>query len=202
VDLRLDAGEHIAIIGSSGSGKSTLLHVLGLIDEPDAGSYRYDGVETTDLDQSARAGLRNREVGIVFQSFHLLGDERASENVALPLLYGGVPRKERRRRAAEALDRVGLADRADHRPSELSGGERQRVAIARAIVRQPRLILADEPTGNLDTQTGLEILNLFSALHAEGLSLLVITHDPQVAGRAQRVLRMSDGALQDMTRLP
>jgi putative ABC transport system ATP-binding protein len=196
VDLQLAAGEHLAVIGPSGSGKSTLLHVLGLIDTPDGGSYLYDGKEAADLGHGERARIRNREIGIVFQSFHLLGDERARDNVALPLLYGGVPRKERRRRAAEALERVGLADRADHRPSELSGGERQRVAIARALVRKPRLILADEPTGNLDSDTGAGILQLFGGLHAEGVAILVITHDPQVARRAQRVLRMTDGTLE------
>ena len=196
VDLSLDAGDHLAVIGPSGSGKSTLLHVLGLIDHPDAGTYRYDGRETTELDQGARARLRNTELGIVFQSFHLLGDERALDNVALPLLYGGTPRRERRRRAAEALERVGLAERAGHRPSQLSGGERQRVAIARAIVRQPRLLLADEPTGNLDSETGAGILELFAGLNAAGIALLVITHDHEVARRAQRVLKMTDGLLQ------
>jgi len=197
VDVDVREGEHVAVMGPSGSGKSTLLHLLGLMDRPTAGTYRLLDRETTALADAERAALRNRELGIVFQSFHLLGDERALDNVALPLIYGGVARAERRRRAHETLARVGLEERAAHRPGELSGGERQRVAIARAIVKRPRVLLADEPTGNLDSATGVRILDLFDELHAEGLTMLVITHDPKVAERAQRTLVLCDGRLQD-----
>jgi putative ABC transport system ATP-binding protein len=193
VDLRVEQGEWLAIIGPSGSGKSTLMHVLGLIDRPTAGTYSLDGVDTAGLDDYRLAGLRNRSIGFVFQSFNLIPGETALENVAAPLMYGGVRRVERLQRAAAALDSVGLADRMAHDPSQLSGGQQQRVAIARALVTAPRLLLADEPTGNLDTASGAELIEVLRGLHAQGLTVVLITHDPRVAAAADRVIEMTDG---------
>jgi putative ABC transport system ATP-binding protein len=195
VDLELAEGEWVAILGPSGSGKSTLLNLLGLLDRPDAGVYELAGEDVSDLGDTRRAELRNRRIGFVFQSFNLLPRTSALENVAAPLLYRGIRRTERLARARDALERVRLADRADHDPTELSGGQLQRVAIARALVGNPALLLADEPTGNLDSRSGVEVLDLFAELHQAGSTVLMITHDPMVAGRAQRRLLLDAGRL-------
>jgi putative ABC transport system ATP-binding protein len=195
VDLVIHRGEYAAITGPSGSGKSTLMNVLGCLDTPDEGSYWLNGQRVSAMRDSELAHVRNREIGFVFQSFALLPRATALQNVELPLLYAGVHRRDRATRAAEALARVGLSERARHRPAELSGGQRQRVAIARALVTQPSLLLADEPTGNLDTATGEEILALFDELHRAGNTVIVVTHEADVASRAQRMLRMVDGRI-------
>jgi putative ABC transport system ATP-binding protein len=195
IDLDIGKGELVSIMGASGSGKSTLMNILGCLDTPDEGSYWLNGERVSAMRDSELARVRNREIGFVFQSFALLPRATALQNVELPLLYAGVHRRERARRAAEALSRVGLADRARHRPAELSGGQRQRVAIARALVTQPSLLLADEPTGNLDSATGEEILALFDELHVAGDTVVVVTHEAEVAARAQRALRVLDGRI-------
>jgi ABC-type lipoprotein export system ATPase subunit len=195
VDLELAEGEWVAVLGPSGSGKSTLLNILGLLDRPDAGTYELAGEDVSDVGDTRRAELRNRRIGFVFQSFNLLPRTSALENVAAPLLYRGVRRAARLARARDTLERVGLADRVDYDPSELSGGQLQRVAIARALVGEPALLLADEPTGNLDSRSGAEVLDLFAALHQAGSTVLMITHDPNVAGRAQRRLVLDAGRL-------
>jgi putative ABC transport system ATP-binding protein len=197
VDFRIELGENVAIIGPSGSGKSTLLHILGLLDRPSSGHYLFAGVDTDTLDDDRLASLRNRAIGFVFQSFNLVSGESALENVASPLVYAGVKRKERVERATYALSRVGLADRMHHDPSQLSGGQRQRVAIARALVTNPAVILADEPTGNLDSASSRDIFDLLERLHTEGLTLVTITHDPRIASRADRVVRVEDGLIVD-----
>ncbi len=197
VDLVLQRGEYVAIMGPSGSGKSTLMHILGLLDTPTAGSYLLDGTEVSSLGARRLAHLRNREIGFIFQSFNLLPRASLLRNVELPLLYAGVGRRERRRRAIEVLEMVGLAHRARHRPGELSGGQRQRAAIARALVTGPSVIMADEPTGNLDQQTGSEILELFEAMHARGQTIIVVTHDPGIARRAGRTITLVDGRIVD-----
>jgi putative ABC transport system ATP-binding protein len=196
-------GEFVAVMGPSGSGKSTFMNLLGLLDQPSRGRYRLDGEDVAGLDADARATMRNRKLGFVFQSFNLLPRATAVENVALPLVYAGVPRGERRRRAAAVLDTLGLGARLDHTPLELSGGQQQRVAIARALVNEPGAILADEPTGALDSRTGLEIMALFQALHARGITLVVVTHDPEIAAFATRVLTFRDGRLvEDRRQVP
>jgi putative ABC transport system ATP-binding protein len=195
VSEHLAAGEHVALMGPSGSGKSTLLNVLGCLDRPSAGSYVLSGREVAALDDAELTLVRRRLVGFVFQSFHLVPRLSAVENVELPLLFAGVERAERRERAAAGLAAVGMQPRVHHRPDQLSGGERQRVAIARAMVTRPRLLLADEPTGNLDSVSGRQVLDLLDRLHEEGLTLVVVTHDPGVARRAGRVLVMSDGRI-------
>jgi len=191
----ISAGEHVAIIGPSGSGKSTLLNILGCLDKPSRGQYFFDDRAVEGLDPDELAQLRLNEIGFVFQSFHLVPRLDALANVELPLILAGMPRAERRARALEVLDSVGLADRASHRPAELSGGQKQRVAIARAISMRPRLLLADEPTGNLDTHSGEQILDVLGALNQQGLTLAVVTHDPDVARRADRILEMRDGEI-------
>jgi putative ABC transport system ATP-binding protein len=198
IDLRVDPSEYVAIIGPSGSGKSTLLNVLGLLDRPTSGRYLLDGLDTADLGDAARAAERGRRIGFVFQSFHLLSYRTVEENVGLSELYLGTNRKDRRRRATEALDRVGLSHRLGFEPIRLSGGERQRVAIARALLGEPSLLLCDEPTGNLDTANTESVLDLFDDLREQGLTILVITHDSEVAERAQRRVRMVDGRLTEV----
>ena len=196
-DLRIGEGEYVSIVGPSGSGKSTLLHLLGLLDRPTTGSYLLDGIDTGKLGDNARAGLRGSRIGFVFQSFHLLHHRSVLENVELAQIYNRMPRKERRRRAVNALERVGLAHRLKFTPRTLSGGERQRVAVARALVSEPSLLLADEPTGNLDTEMSGEIMEVFDDLHAGGLTLAVITHDLDVSERAERQVRIVDGTLHE-----
>jgi putative ABC transport system ATP-binding protein len=194
VDLELGRGEFVALVGPSGSGKSTVLNLIGGLDRPTDGEVWIDGTELSGSDEKTLTRHRRQRVGFVFQSFNLLPRLTAEENVALPLMFGGVPEKERRARARELLERVGLGERLTHRPTQLSGGEQQRVAIARALVGQPALLLADEPTGNLDTTTGVEIMRLLKDLNQEhGLTLLVVTHDPEVAAFADRVVRLRDG---------
>jgi putative ABC transport system ATP-binding protein len=195
VDLELAGGEWLAILGPSGSGKSTLLNILGLLDRPDAGVYELAGEDVSDLGDTRQAELRNRRIGFVFQSFNLLPRTSALENVAAPLLYRGIRRGDRLARARQALERVGLADRMDYDPGQLSGGQLQRVAVARALVGEPALLLADEPTGNLDSRSGAEVMELFGALHQAGSTVLMITHDPTVAARAQRRLVLDAGRL-------
>jgi putative ABC transport system ATP-binding protein len=195
VNMRVERGEYVAIMGPSGSGKSTLMNLLGCLDTPTEGSYRLAGEEVSRLTDEQTAAIRNRRIGFVFQTFHLLPRYSALDNVGLPLRYGGVPRDERRRRARIVLERVGLADRVDHRPNQLSGGQRQRVAIARALVNDPDLLLADEPTGNLDSQVGGEILALFDELHESGRTVVMVTHEPAVAARAGRLIRFVDGEI-------
>jgi putative ABC transport system ATP-binding protein len=200
IDETIRDGEHLAVMGPSGSGKSTLLNVIGCLDRPTAGSYRLDGREVAGLADHDLARLRRREIGYVFQAFHLVPRMTALENVELGMLFDGVARSERRERALAALERVGMGARAQHRPGELSGGERQRTAIARAIVMRPRILLADEPTGNLDQASGRAVLELLDALHEQGLTVIVVTHDPSVARRAERVLVLRDGQI--VRRLP
>lgn len=195
LDLDIAGGESVAIVGSSGSGKSTLLNVIGLLDDFDSGTYRLDGRDARGLDDSTAARMRNQLLGFVFQSFHLLPDKDAVANVALPLVYRDTPRRERLRRAREMLERVGLGDRLDHLPSQLSGGQMQRVAIARALVTEPRVVLADEPTGALDTATSLEILALLDEIVADGKTLVLVTHEAEVAARMQRTIRLRDGCI-------
>lgn len=193
VNLDIDAGEHISIMGPSGSGKSTLLNILGLLDTPTAGSYLLDGENTSTMDDNTLATTRQSQIGFIFQTFHLVPRMTAAENVELPMLLAGMAVSLRRKKVATALERVGLAKRLDHRPSQLSGGERQRVAIARSIVMQPKLLLADEPTGNLDSTSGKEIVEIMEDLNAQGLTLIVVTHDPAIGDRARRQLVLVDG---------
>lgn len=195
VNLRIDRGDYIGIVGPSGSGKSTLLHLLGLLDQATSGTYRLDGIDTSDLTEPQRAGLRANRIGFVFQSFHLLGHRTTVENVMLSEVYRKEGKSRRRERAEQALTRVGLDHRLDAFPTTLSGGERQRVAVARALVGEPSLLLADEPTGNLDSVTSAQILDLFDELHSTGLTLAVITHDSDVSERAQRRVWIRDGSL-------
>ncbi len=197
IDLRIEKGQMVAIIGPSGSGKSTLMHILGCLDAPSAGTYQLDGQDVSTLSGFELAAIRNRKVGFVFQTFNLLPKATLLRNVELPLLYGGVSGAERRERAMDALRLVGLGDRVKHKPSELSGGQRQRAAIARAVVNRPSLVLADEPTGNLDSKTGLEILDLFDEMHAHGETVVIVTHDPRIAERCQRVVSIVDGRIED-----
>lgn len=197
VSLNVHEGEYVAVMGASGSGKSTLMNIIGLLDRPTEGRYYLRGAEANRLHKNRLAELRNREIGFVFQRFNLLPRISACRQVELPLLYASVPRRERQQRAAEALARVGLSDRMHHRPEELSGGQQQRVAIARALVTRPSLLLADEPTGQLDSKTGAELLALFDELHQQGLSLIVVTHDPNVARRTRRIITLSDGQVVD-----
>jgi putative ABC transport system ATP-binding protein len=193
VSLTVGRNEYVAIMGPSGSGKSTLMNILGCLDTPTGGEYWLHGTRVSSMPDAELAAIRNREIGFVFQTFNLLARASAQRNVELPLLYQGTPARERRQRATEALGRVGLADRAAHRPNELSGGQRQRVAIARALVTRPALLLADEPTGNLDSVTGDDVLRLFEQLHTEGQTIVVVTHDPDVAARAERRIVLKDG---------
>jgi putative ABC transport system ATP-binding protein len=201
VDLGIRAGEMVAIMGTSGSGKSTLLNILGTLDRPDGGQYILDGQSVNHLGDSALAQFRCRKIGFVFQAFNLLPRYSAARNVELPMLYGGVPRADRRTRAEAALARVGLGDRMHHQPNELSGGQQQRVSIARALVQDPVLLLADEPTGALDSETALQIMELFCALHRAGMTIVLVTHEPAVAAYAERILRVRDGRIVSDERL-
>jgi putative ABC transport system ATP-binding protein len=195
VSLRIDRGDFVAIMGSSGSGKSTLMNILGCLDIPTSGHYAIDGADVTDMDEDELSDLRNRKIGFIFQSFNLVPRTSAIANVELPLAYAGIDREQRRARAAHALTRVGMANRVRHQPSELSGGQQQRVAVARAIVTNPSLILADEPTGNLDSHSTEDVLGIFARLNAEGRTVVLITHEPDVAAQAKRVIRLSDGQI-------
>ena len=197
VDLRIEHGEFLAIMGASGSGKSTMMNLIGCLDTPTSGQYRCDGIDVASLDAAGRARLRLEKIGFVFQGFNLLARQTALENVMMPLVYAGVPVAEREPRARAALDQVGLSDRADHKPSELSGGQQQRVAIARALINQPPLLLADEPTGALDSRTSEEIMALFERLQADGRAIVIITHERPVAEHADRIVVMHDGELHE-----
>ena len=195
INLNVAAGEYISLMGPSGSGKSTLLNMLGLLDRPSQGVYRLEGRDTQGLDEQERARLRRERIGFVFQSFHLLPRLSASDNVALPMLLAGLAPSERATRVQQALEAVGLSERAHHRPNQLSGGQRQRVAIARAIVMRPALLLADEPTGNLDSRSGAEVIELLESLNATGITLIVVTHDPGMGARARRGIVLRDGRI-------
>lgn len=195
VDLTIDEGEFVAIMGPSGSGKSTLMNVIGCLDVPTDGTYRLDNIDVSDMSDDDQARIRNKRIGFVFQQFNLLPRTTAIKQVALPLMYGGISRSERMTRAQEALQAVGLGDRLDHRPDELSGGQQQRVAIARALATDPAIILADEPTGALDTHSGEEVLHIFQELNQKGMTVVMITHDPEVAAFAQRTVWIRDGLI-------
>ncbi|MCY3848854.1 MULTISPECIES: ABC transporter ATP-binding protein [unclassified Synechococcus] len=193
LNLTVQEGDYLAVMGASGSGKSTAMNILGCLDRPTSGTYRLNGTAVELLDDDALADVRNRSLGFVFQQFHLLGHASAMENVMLPMIYAGVPREERIERAQSALRRVGLAQRLENKPNQLSGGQQQRVAIARAIINRPSLLLADEPTGALDSSTTAEVLELFDELHQQGITLVMVTHEDDVAARAQRIARFQDG---------
>ena len=195
VNLAILPGEYIAVMGPSGSGKSTLLNLIGLLDRADAGAYNLEGRDVTTLDQNELAKVRSERIGFIFQSFHLVPRLTAAANIELPLTLSGIPAAERNKRVVQALKDYGLTDRAQHRPNELSGGQRQRVAIARATVQRPAVLLADEPTGNLDRVTGEEVIRLLEALNAQGMTLIVVTHDPVLGARARRQIRMEDGSI-------
>jgi putative ABC transport system ATP-binding protein len=195
LDLEVMPGEYASIMGPSGSGKSTLLQILGCLDGPTSGSYRLSGEEVADLPEERLSQIRNRRIGFVFQAYNLLARSSALDNVALPLMYRGLGPRERRERAVTSLERVGLGDRLEHRPNELSGGQKQRVAIARALATEPDIVLADEPTGNLDSVTGQEILALFDALHGEGRTILMVTHEREVADHTERIIHIRDGVV-------
>jgi putative ABC transport system ATP-binding protein len=193
VSLEIQRGEYVAIMGPSGSGKSTMMNLIGCLDTPTSGHYELNGVSVSEMDDNQLAGVRNREIGFVFQTFNLLSRSNALHNVELPLIYGGMPAEQRRQIALDALTQVGLADRIYHKPNELSGGQRQRVAVARALVNKPSILLADEPTGNLDSKTGAEIMALFGELFRKGNTIILVTHEEDVAKHARRIIRLHDG---------
>jgi putative ABC transport system ATP-binding protein len=193
IDLQIQTNEYVALMGPSGSGKSTLMNLLGCLDTPTSGRYLLDGKDVSKMEDAELANIRNEKIGFVFQTFNLLPRQTSLENVALPLVYAGLSKKERQARAAEVLDSVGLGDRLDHKPNELSGGQRQRVAIARALVNRPAIILADEPTGNLDTKTSIEIMEIFEDIQQRGNTVILVTHEPDIAEHAHRIVRLRDG---------
>ncbi|AEM78598.1 putative ABC transport system ATP-binding protein [Thermoanaerobacter thermohydrosulfuricus] len=202
VSLKIDKGEYVAIVGPSGSGKSTLMNIIGLLDKPTSGSYKLNGTEVSTLSDDQLAYLRNRQIGFVFQSFNLLSKLNALANVELPMLYAKIPSKERRQRALRALEIVGLSERIHHKPNELSGGQQQRVAIARAIVMNPSFLLADEPTGNLDTASSIEIMKIFYQLNESGTTIVMVTHEQDIANHAKRIVRLRDGNIIEDTLVP
>lgn len=195
VDLRIEQGEYISVMGPSGSGKSTLLNAIGLLDRPDSGEYHIDGVNTSTLSEEQRAKIRREKIGFVFQSYHLIGRLTARENIALPMVLAGEPPKQRNAVVEQVLEKMGLADRGHHLPNQLSGGQRQRVAIGRAILMNPSILLADEPTGNLDSKSGAEVVEVLEQLNSQGITLLVVTHDPNLGRRARRRIKMVDGKI-------
>jgi len=196
IDLDIKRGDYVALMGPSGSGKSTLMNLLGCLDTPTAGSYKLNGTDVSILSDNQLADIRNTEIGFVFQTFNLLPRTTALDNVALPMVYAGKSKKDRNNRASEVLESVGLADRMDHQPNQLSGGQRQRVAVGRALVNKPSIILADEPTGNLDSKTGVEIMALFNQIHANGNTVILVTHEEEIADHAHRVIRLRDGIIE------
>ncbi|MEL7161691.1 MAG: ABC transporter ATP-binding protein [Bacteroidota bacterium] len=200
VELRIDENEYVALMGPSGSGKSTLMNLLGCLDTPTSGHYNLDGRDVSKMDDTELANIRNEKIGFVFQTFNLLPRQSTLENVALPLVYAGVSKSERQARAQEVLESVGLGDRGHHRPNELSGGQRQRVAIARALVNRPSIILADEPTGNLDTKTSIEIMEIFEKIQSNGNTIILVTHEPDIAEHAHRIVRLRDGEVESDVR--
>jgi putative ABC transport system ATP-binding protein len=200
IDLDIEKGDYVALMGPSGSGKSTLMNLLGCLDTPTAGSYELNGTDVSNLTDDELAEIRNKEIGFVFQTFNLLPRTTALENVALPMVYAGVSKAERTKRAEEVLNDVGLGDRMDHRPNQLSGGQRQRVAVGRALVNKPSIILADEPTGNLDSKTSVEIMKLFDDIHAAGNTVILVTHEEEIATHAHRVIRLRDGVVESDVR--
>ena len=200
IDLDIEKGEYVAIMGPSGSGKSTLMNLIGCLDTPTSGSYILNGKDVSQMSDNELAEIRNKEIGFVFQTFNLLPRTTALDNVALPMVYAGVSKKDRTERAIEVLNDVGLSDRMDHRPNQLSGGQRQRVAVGRALINKPSIILADEPTGNLDSKTGVEIMNLFENIHKAGNTIIVVTHEEEIASHADRIIRLRDGMIESDTR--
>jgi len=197
IDLNVERGEYVALMGPSGSGKSTLMNLLGCLDTPTSGSYVLNGKDVSKMSDNELAEIRNKEIGFVFQTFNLMPRTTALENVALPMVYAGASKSERTTRAKEVLTNVGLADRMDHKPNQLSGGQRQRVAVGRALVNRPSMILADEPTGNLDSKTSAEIMNLIDEIHAAGNTVIVVTHEEEIAARAHRIIRLRDGMIEN-----
>ena len=199
IDLEINKGEYVALMGPSGSGKSTLMNILGCLDTPTSGTYILNGKHVSEMQDDELAGIRNKEIGFVFQTFNLMPRTKALDNVALPMVYAGHSKSERVERATEVLTQVGLNDRMDHKPNQLSGGQRQRVAVARALVNKPSIILADEPTGNLDSKTSVEIMNLFNEIHANGNTVILVTHEEDIAAYAHRIIRLRDGIIESDT---
>ena len=202
IDLEINKGEYVALMGPSGSGKSTLMNILGCLDTPTSGTYILNGKHVSEMQDDELAGIRNKEIGFVFQTFNLMPRTTALDNVALPMVYAGHSKSERLERATEVLTQVGLDDRMDHKPNQLSGGQRQRVAVARALVNKPSIILADEPTGNLDSKTSVEIMNLFNEIHANGNTVILVTHEEDIAAYAHRIIRLRDGLIESDTQNP